>query len=159
MLLIGLIICLMFVFFQDWKERKIYWFLPLLILLCTLILSILTNTLGKTWLSLLGATGLLAFLWVYVVFRFKNKQLFKGYFGVGDACMLIAIAPLFSLNNYFWFISVGSLISVLVHFIIQLIKPTGTIPFAGNLAFTLVLIILINFFFPARPFLLEIYAN
>jgi prepilin signal peptidase PulO-like enzyme (type II secretory pathway) len=133
MLSLIVIFFLLVVVFQDIKDRKIYWFLPLLVFIASIIIDILQDG-NLNYQTIIGSIFVIAFLWIYVYIRFKSTKLFTDYFGLGDALILIAIAPLFELQTYFWFIAIASVFSLAMFIITRIFKPIKTIPFAGYIS-------------------------
>ena len=157
MLIIFLILLLLFVFFQDLKDREIYWFLPFLIFLTTGAIAYYNNSLKINSLTIIGAISIILFLWIYVLIRFKNRHLFQKYFGLGDALILIAIAPLFDLQHFFWFISFASILSLVLFISTRFIRQVKNIPFAGYTALGLILVMVFQYFKPHYSLIIGIW--
>lgn len=140
-----LIVLLAVIFVQDLRERKMYLFLPFLVLItCGLIAYFKHGSLNIP--TMISSVLILVFLWIYVRIRFKSTRLFKDYFGLGDALFLIAISPLFTLQHYFWFIAISSLFSLLLFIVVRQFKRINSIPFAGYVSLVLCTLILTNMF-------------
>lgn len=140
--LIGAI--LLFIAWQDFKFRAVYWWLfPLLLI---------TLAIAKVWQtnSLQMASDLrynCAFLGVQLLtlslyFSLKQRNLvniFNGYFGLGDLLFLFSIAAYFSVVNYIIFY----LLSLFLAIVLSLFREANAkIPLAGQQAIALLLIIL-----------------
>ncbi|HLP56111.1 MAG TPA: prepilin peptidase [Fluviicola sp.] len=134
-MIIALIIaCLLLgtIFLQDITSRSIWWFLPPL-LFGTFIVYRWTDF---SWMTLgfniAFIALLMAFLFVYIRFRFGNPELFfKQYFGLGDLLFILALTPLLSFQHFILFFTIGTFSTLLIHGIILLFKKQATIPYAG----------------------------
>lgn len=128
---IAILVTLFFIVFQDFKERQIWWFLPL-ILIVLLALSILPTIPFKNYFySLLYVVLIVFVLSVYVRIRFKSSALFKEYFGLGDLLTLIAFIPFFHFREYVFFTTTATCLALVFFLMMQLIKKAKTIPYAG----------------------------
>lgn len=143
--LISLLLCLLLVFFQDWKYRRIHVILPLAIFLCSFYViyqgnlsqfkSIAFN------LAFLGLT--LGILTIYM--SLKNKRFlnpFQNYFGMGDLLFYVAIAPLFVIQNYILFFILSMIFAIGLQMGLKKIITEQTVPLAGFSALFLCIVIL-----------------
>ena len=142
---IGLLLCLLLVFFQDWKYRRIHVGLPLAIALCSIYIihhenRFLLKSIAFN-LSFLGLT--LSILTIYM--SVKNKQFsnpFQNYFGIGDLLFYAAIAPLFLLQNYILFFILSMIFAIALQLGLKKIIKEDTVPLAGFSALFLCIIII-----------------
>jgi hypothetical protein len=142
---ISLLLCLLLVFFQDWKYRRIHVILPLAIFLCSFYviyqgnLSQFKNVVFN--LVFLGLT--LGILTIYM--SLKNKRFlnpFQNYFGMGDLLFYVAIAPLFVIQNYILFFILSMIFAIGLQMGLKKIIAEQTVPLAGFSALFLCIVIL-----------------
>jgi hypothetical protein len=67
--------------------------------------------------------------------------LFKDFFGLGDALILIAITPFFELRVFIYFFTAATLGTLIIHGISSLIKKQATIPYAGYVSCFLIVLL------------------
>lgn len=147
---ITLIICLVWMFYQDIRFRAIYWlsFPLLLVLLVTAsnnttgLAEILNNTVFNLLILIIQ------FVFVSAGLSLKYKRMVNittDHIGWGDLLFLLVITVYFSPANYFLFY-VSSLIAVLLVSLPGLINATKEfkIPLAGLQAIFLAMILLLN---------------
>lgn len=140
-LLIGILTILVTIFVQDVKQRSIWWFLPPLLFVFALVYRWDELNILQVGLNLLFITMLLVMLTAYVYFRFHSLSLFKDYFGLGDALLLIAITPFFELNVFIYFFTAATLGSLIIYGISSLFKKQTTIPYAGYVSCFLIVLL------------------
>ncbi len=138
--------------YQDFKQRMINWWLPLVILVSGGWISYV----NIGWPHVLSNWGInLAFLfgqWLVVGIAFglgkKQWKFFDHLIGWGDILFLAAVAVLFSTVNFLVFYSISLLASLLGFGIYQLIsrKNNITVPLAGAISIChLVFVVTIKF--------------
>ena len=135
---------LLVIFYQDFKERLVYWWLfPITGIIFALIHL---NKVGMSQFlihiafTMTIVSLLLGVLWVYIKLRPGNLR-FKDALGLGDILFLIALALGFSPISFMTLIVFGFLFTLVLHQLLQ-VKQKKTVPLAGYLAlfFTGVLI-------------------
>lgn len=159
-LLLGIIITLGIILYQDVKHRTLdIKFAIVLLLLCVgynIVHPILDY---KNALLIIGFI-LVNILCVTVYFSIKHKQIINpidSKIGLGDIVFFIIIAPLFHLKSYILFFITGLLFSLLVYaVVIRFREKQKTIPLAGYLSLYLGMILLSNTFFKTTIFNLGI---
>lgn len=123
---------------QDVRSRTIWWFLPPLLFADLLWLQWEQLSWLSLGFNLLFIAGMLAFLTIYIAIRFGNPMdLFKRYFGLGDVLFLLAITPLCGLRPFIILFTAGTIFTLLLFGVGQLIKKRTTIPYAGYFSLTL----------------------
>lgn len=135
-----LIIC-----FQDFKNREIYWWLPVVLFLAELLLSLFSGNIKVTTGLILKNTILLITQYCFLVlyFSIKKKKLTSvadEFLGWGDILFLLAITPVFAPLNMMGFL----ILSICLSLILFLIKQKKNeeqylIPFAGVMSVVLIL--------------------
>lgn len=144
-MLIGLLFCLLAVFFQDWKYRRIHVVLPLLIFLFSyyLIPMDLKMILLIIAYNLLFFVLTISLLTLYM--SLKNKRYinpFQNYFGLGDFLFYAAITPLFLIKNYIFYFILSMVFAILLQFGLKKIIKENTVPLAGFSALLLFIIVI-----------------
>lgn len=145
MLLIPVLILLTIVIYQDFRFREIWWFTPPLLFAGGILMN--WNHLEWKQLAFNGAfiVVMLVLLLIYVWFRFKSLNLFREYFGIGDALILLAIAPFFDFPFFIYFFTGATIISLIGHGVISLFKAQKTIPYAGYVSITTAVFLLLAY--------------
>lgn len=140
----GLLLCLLIVFFQDWKYRAIHVVLPLLIFLSSYFIIRLENKLSNK-IMLLNICFFLITLSILIIYMsLKNKHFlnpFQNYFGLGDLLFYICIAPLFNLKNYILYFILSMFFAICLQFTLRKKMKHDTVPLAGFSALFLFLIL------------------
>lgn len=136
MLIVSIIILalLALIAYQDQKHRAIWWFLPLLLFAGGIVLHYPKIDIRELLFSGLFVAGMIAFLFVYVYFRFKSTDLFNSYFGLGDVLILFALVPYFDFRTYVFFFTIATFASLLIHVVISLLRKQKSVPYAGYMA-------------------------
>lgn len=143
--IIGLLLSLLFVFFQDWKYRHIHIILPIAILSFSFyIIQQSSNVVLKTMsYNIIFFLITLSVLTIYM--SLKNKKFlnpFQNYFGLGDLLIYIAITPLFLLQNYILFFILSMVFAIILQLGLKKFIKQETVPLAGFSALFLILVIL-----------------
>lgn len=140
---IALIIGLGLIYWQDLKERAVWWFLfPFVGLLMGGIHWLSSsNELVTTYVSinLLMTTLVLLILWLYTRF-IRNKKFLNVSFGLGDVLLFYAFALGFATVT-FLILFVASILVALLWSLVYLKRSSkGTIPLAGLMSSFLILV-------------------
>lgn len=145
---ISLIVTLLFVFFQDSKDRQVYWFLyPV----SGILFFILQNKINGLSLSI--THSIVNFLFVLIILLcalcynlFKLKLDFlKEVLGVGDVLFFVFICFAFSPISFVVLFVFSLLFSLLLHFIVVK-ENNDTVPLAGYMSLFFALVIFFSFF-------------
>lgn len=135
---------LLFVFFQDWKYRRIHVLLPVAIFLLSLYITHLQPFVFKNTL-LNGAFFLITLVVLVLYMSIKNRQFlnpFQHYFGLGDLLFYMAVTPLFLLPNFILFFILSMVFSLALQIIFKKIIHENTVPLAGFSALFLFIILI-----------------
>lgn len=129
---------LVIILVQDVRSRAVWWFLPPLLFADLLWLRWENFDVISLALNLSFIVGIMAFLGLYIALRFGNpSELFKRYFGLGDLLFLLAITPICTFREFVLLFTAGTIITLLLFGIGQLIKKRTTIPYAGYFSLAL----------------------
>ncbi|PKB18327.1 hypothetical protein [Flavobacterium sp. 5] len=138
-------LCLVIVFIQDWKYRKIHIALPVVVFAVSYFLipikkyDLLEIVIFNTTFFLIT----LSILTIYMSLKSKKfLNPFLHYFGLGDLLFYIAITPLFLLQNYVLFFILSLLFAICLQFGLKKFIKEETVPLAGFSALFLFIILL-----------------
>ena len=129
-----MLLCLLLVFFQDWKYRRIHVLWPIAIFSFSFYLinretPFLFNIIGS---NILFFAITLSVLTLYM--SIKNKRFlnpFQNYFGLGDLLFYIAITPLFLLQKYILFFILSMIFAIAMQTGLNKFMKHETVPLAG----------------------------
>ena len=121
---------LLVIFYQDQKERMVYWWMFLIGAIGFSVLHIVE----VGWLQFgihsafnIGMVGCMLLLLVgYVKLRFQTFDL-QSVFGLGDMLFLIALSLGFTTVSFITLLVFGLLFSLLLHFVLKKMKSKVTI--------------------------------
>tara|TARA_R110002072_G_scaffold303135_2_gene495217 strand:- start:3211 stop:3555 length:345 start_codon:yes stop_codon:yes gene_type:complete len=92
--------------------------------------------------NFLFLTATMLGLTFYLSIKLKKRILItNGHFSLGDILFLIAIIPLFSLDEYILFFTAGTIFTLLIHILINQVKKQQTIPYAGYMSIATILVL------------------
>jgi len=144
-----LLLLLITIFFQDFKERKVsLWIFPLTILLGGYLyykqtfLQLYAYNLGIN-LSML----VLLFFIVFLYTKFKLKQSFFSAIGLGDILFFVVYAVSFPTSTFLVLFSCSLIFALLVFLVLKNNLKHSTVPLAGLQALFLCLILFLNLAF------------
>ncbi|PJJ11129.1 type IV leader peptidase family protein [Flavobacterium sp. 1] len=140
----GLLLCLLIVFFQDWKYRAIHVVLPLLIFLSSYFIIRQENKLSNKIMLLNICFFLITLSILTIYMSLKNKRFlnpFQNYFGLGDLLFYIAITPFFNNKNYILFFILSMFFAICLQFTLRKKMKHDTVPLAGFSALFLFIIL------------------
>jgi hypothetical protein len=147
--LIILLFCLLLVFIQDWKFRKIHVALPLAVFAISFFLipikkyQLTEIVLYNTVFFLIT----LGFLTLYMSLKSKKfLNPFLHYFGLGDLLFYVAISPLFLLKNYILFFILSLVFAIIMQFGLKRFIKENTVPLAGFSALFLFIVLMKDYF-------------
>lgn len=145
-LLIGVFLL---VFYQDHKDRKVYWFLYPIIGCLVFVLQMqsvsIYSSLINTGINLMFMFFLLLICYLYAKLKLKRPFL-KEVFGVGDLLFFIFIAFSFSIVSFLMLVAFSLLFSLLLHFAINYKQAEKTVPLAGYMSLFFAVVFFVSFF-------------
>jgi Flp pilus assembly protein protease CpaA len=134
MLISVIIACLLLtvIFVQDIRTRSIWWFLPPLLFGAFVFFRWNSLVLAEVGYNMAFVFGLMAFLVLYIRLRFgKPEHPFQNYFGLGDFLFILALTPLLSFQQFVYFFTIGTFLTLVIHLVMLLFRKQATIPYAG----------------------------
>lgn len=131
-----LIITFGIIFFQDIKDRMVYWFLFPLVGLCVGILFFL-KTLPELFytsvlLNLVFVSMLLGIVFLYT--KFKLKTTFSHAIGLGDVLFLFTLVFACASVSFMILLPAALIFSLTLHLFLSKNKKNVTIPLAGYMS-------------------------
>ncbi len=124
------------IFYQDLKERKVYWFFfPMVAILCGLLHynSVLPELFFmSTVINLIFVSILLLMLLLYSKFKLKMK--FSDTFGLGDVLLFIALSFAFASVSFLILFISALIFSLMLHYILKKSSKNKTVPLAGYMS-------------------------
>lgn len=131
---ITLMLSLGIIYYQDVKEREVYWFLFPLLALCVGLLFFF-KTLAELFLTsiiinLLFISILILSIYTYTVFKLKTK--FQNVFGLGDVLLFIAMTMSFSTISFIIIFCSALIFSLLLHLVTK--NKNESVPLAGYMS-------------------------
>jgi hypothetical protein len=141
---IGLLLCLLVLFFQDWKYRSIHVVLPIIIFLSSYFIIKQENKLSNKIMILNLCFFLITLSILTLYMSLKNKRFlnpFQNYFGLGDLLFYISITPLFNLKNYILYFILSMFFAICLQFTLRKKMKHNTVPLAGFSALFLFIIL------------------
>ncbi|MEO5644581.1 MAG: hypothetical protein ABIQ40_08580 [Bacteroidia bacterium] len=153
------IIALVILAWQDFRTRKIAWWL-LPVLAASFFLagyaSASAKTIGQTF-SINIVFLLIQFLLVWSWFSVKNKRFSKiidTQIGLGDVLFMICVALVFSPGNFLIFYIGGMILTLIITLVIRVVRKNSLaeIPLAGALSLPLIILCGWRLFSPGKDF-------
>lgn len=147
--------CLTTITYQDFKERKVFWFLfPLAMLIFGLLYYVQVTSvevfLYQTLTNLFLVTGILTILFLYT--RFITKKRFLNHsLGLGDMLFFYALGLGFPTLTFIVLFVGASLFSIMVFLIIKRNLKHKTVPLAGLMGLFIIFILFYSFIFKYPP--------
>lgn len=146
MAILGLVVPLVLVIYEDFTSRSIHWYWIALMILLALFAS--PWQVPYLLVNLLLVVFQLALLTLYFSFKHgKVVNILDRYLGLGDVLFLIPMGILFSPGNFISFFMLSLMLSLASHLMLQVCFLPGpkTIPLAGYMALTLLLLLAARF--------------
>lgn len=146
-----LLLCLIVIFIQDWKYRRIHIVLPIVIFSLSIFLISIKN-IGLIKVIAFNSGFFLITLSILTAYMsLKSKKFlnpFQHYFGLGDLLFYVAITPLFLLKNYILFFILSLLFAIFLQFGLKKFIKDETVPLAGfSSLFLFIILLKDNFMF------------
>ncbi|WP_142785715.1 hypothetical protein [Changchengzhania lutea] len=131
-----LTLSLLFVFFQDTKERMVYWFLfPIIGLLNGFLFY--KSTLSELFFMSIKMNVIFILIFVVVILLYAKYKLKTPVFntiGLGDVLLFFALSLSFSTMAFVVIFISALIFSLLLHLLLSKNKKTLTVPLAGYMS-------------------------
>ncbi len=124
------------IFYQDMKERQVYWFLFPVVALCTGIL-LYNNMFPELFYTTIIINMVFIIILLSVIFfysKLKLKRSLSNTFGLGDGLLFFALAFTFSSVTFLVLFVFGLIFSLLIHIVLKKNSKFTTVPLAGYLS-------------------------
>lgn len=126
----------MSIFYQDIKERNVYWFLFIIVASCGGYLYYVDTFFELFWRTSiinLAIVGII-FLVLIAYTKFKLKVSLKDVFGLGDAILFMGLCVAFPVAAFIIFFVFSLLFSLIVHFAFKQKVQETSVPLAGYMS-------------------------
>ena len=143
-----LITSLGLIFYQDLKERQVFWFLFPTFALCSATVFY-QNTLPELFYISIGMNFIFVTILLLIVFlyiKIKLKSSFKEAFGLGDVLMLLGLVFSFSTVSFLIIFVFSLLFSLVMHLVIKKYTRFQTVPLAGYISLFFVIAYMADWF-------------
>ncbi|TRW21031.1 general secretion pathway protein [Flavobacterium zepuense] len=146
---LSLIALLFVIFWQDSKERQVYWFLYTLVGVMAFALHARVigtlPTFANSVINLILILLVVAISYVYVVL-FKRKRFLNDSIGSGDLLLFLSLSMTFATVAFTLLFVFSLLFSLLLHMIFKNRQADKTVPLAGYMALFFAAVYSISFF-------------
>ena len=154
---ISIILCCIFIAYQDIKQRKVLLLVLLgLISLVTfkaiLLAAYLEVALLECFINLVIISLMVLLLWIY--FKLLRKKQLTDVLGLGDILMFVVFAIAFSAVTFIIHLTLSFVFSLMFHLILKKhYKKENTVPLAGFMSIYLIGLLLVESVEIKIPFL------
>jgi len=131
-----LICTLALIFYQDLKERQVYWFLFPLFATCSAVLFY-TSTIPELFYVSVGMNIICISILLLIVFlysRLKLKTTFYKTIGLGDVLLFIGLVFSFSTISFLVIFVFSLLFALVSHLLVKQYSKFQTVPLAGYIS-------------------------
>lgn len=133
-----LIITFICVFYQDYKDRQVYWFFYPLIGILSFFLHL--KALNNTWIVLTNIVFNLTFIVFLIIVcvaysHIRLNKKFREVIGIGDVLFFIFISFSFSLISFIILFTFSLFFSLIMHFFLSKKQHEKSVPLAGYMSF------------------------
>ncbi|WP_461598689.1 hypothetical protein [Winogradskyella sp.] len=127
---------LLMVFYQDMKERLVYWFLFPIIAICSGVLFY-NNVMSELFKTSLIINVCFVIFLIFIVFAYSKLKLRTSIFdafGLGDGLLFVALAFTFSSISFLVVFVFGLIFSLVMHLFLNNRSEHKNVPLAGYLS-------------------------
>ena len=131
-----LISCIGLIFYQDLKERQVYWFLFPILGLCSAILFY-DSTLPELFYVAVGMNFIFVSILlsaIYVYTKLKLKAAFNESLGLGDILLFLGLVFSFSTVSFLILFVFALLFALVLHLIVKQYSKLQSVPLAGYIS-------------------------
>lgn len=131
-----LLVTLLIIGIQDFKERMIYWFLPVLVLLYGSFLFYDVVLIEQFWIAVGFNFCFILFLLlsIYLYSRYKLKVSLKEALGLGDILLFLALACSMNTVSFIITLIFSMIFSLSMHLVFKKKSTFNTVPLAGYIS-------------------------
>src|SRR5690606_12387 len=131
-----LLVTLLIIGIQDFKERMIYWFLPVLVLLYGSFLFYDVVLIEQFWIAVGFNFCFILFLLlsIYLYSRYKLKVSLKEALGLGDILLFLALACSMNTVSFIITLIFSLIFSLSMHLVFKKKSTFNTVPLAGYIS-------------------------
>lgn len=124
----------MVIFYQDIKERSVYWFLFPIVACSAGYLYYINTFFDLFWKTSIVNLGIIAliFLVLQTYTKLKLKTDLKEVFGLGDALLFIGLCVAFPIASFIIFFVFSLFFSLILHFVLK--NKIESVPLAGYMS-------------------------
>lgn len=151
---IAILLFLLVIMYEDFKNRTIHTFLPFLLFICLVAKYYTSANLGNH-IQTIGIN--IVFLIIQILlamlfFTIKEKKMvniFESYLGVGDILFLLSLSPAFSTINFIIFYTISLAIIAILYLVAATTKWVNRnhqIPLAGLQAILFIVVLCTEFY-------------
>ncbi|MGW9686775.1 hypothetical protein [Flagellimonas sp. 2504JD1-5] len=137
-------VCLAYIAFQDFKERKVYWWLFLLVMLFLGTIHFLNTVVPSVFLSYIGLNVLFVTLILCILYLFTKiiarKRFLDHSLGLGDILFFYAFALGFPTLTFIILFANAILFALFVFLVTKRKMSLKTVPLAGLMGLFLILV-------------------
>lgn len=142
LVIVGLVICLLLMVWQDWKYRRIHVLLPALLFGLMLFHAKDVVNYKTIAFNIVFFATIFTFLILYMSIKAKRfLNPFENYFGLGDVLFYLAVTPFFMLREYAIYFIASMLFAIIMQTMFSKKTKHETVPLAGFSSLLLVAII------------------
>lgn len=151
---IAILLFLLVVVYEDFKDRTIHIFLPFLLFIC-LVVKYYTSANVANYIQTIGVNIvflIMQILLAMLFFAVKEKKMvniFESHLGAGDILFLLSLSPAFSTINFIIFYTISLAIIAVLYFVagsIKWVNRNHQIPLAGLQAILFILVLCAEFY-------------
>ena len=140
--IVGLVICLLLMVWQDWKYRRIHVLLPVLLFGLMVFQTWEIFNYKTLAFNIVFFCLIFAFLVLYMSIKAKRfLNPFEHYFGLGDVMFYLAVTPFFMLREYAIYFIASMVFAIIMQTLFAKKTKEETVPLAGFSSLLLVMII------------------
>lgn len=141
-----LILTFLLIFYQDLKERLVWWFLfPIIGLTTGILYTDQTSIELFSYNILLNIFFvLLLLLIIFIYAKMKLKVRFKETIGLGDILLFIALTCSFSIISFIVLFIFSLILSLALHLILSKMDSQKSVPLAGYMSLFFAIVYLAN---------------
>ncbi|WP_298507499.1 hypothetical protein [uncultured Kordia sp.] len=126
----------MVIFYQDIKERSVYWFLFPIVACAAGYLYFMNTFFDLFWRTIAVNLGIIMLILIVLqtYTKFKLKTSLQKVFGLGDALFFLGLCVAFPIASFIIFFVFSLLFSLLLHVVLKNKIQETSVPLAGYMS-------------------------